>query len=223
MNRGKRNALIGRMIGLLMAIVMSVSACNFGDVNPETNPSESSEVESVGKTTESEMEESSQEPEIPPVISGTDFGVANPSGVLTETGNKDAMYEPSVEYDPESKQWYVWGSYEHVDKSSDLIVWEEALYAPGLFPTRINELFEPARAWALRGKDKDESFVECLESPDVIYNQELGKWCLYMSVIGDNHYSSIALATADSMSGPYTYQGVVVYSGCNSPIPAMIV
>ncbi|MEK5058148.1 hypothetical protein BK126_07665 [Paenibacillus sp. FSL H7-0326] len=34
-----------------------------------------------------------------------------------------------------------------------------------------------------------------------------------MSVNGENWYSSIALATADNIAGPYTYQGTVVYSG----------
>lgn len=36
---------------------------------------------------------------------------------------------------------------------------------------------------------------------------------MYMSVNGDNYYSSIAMATADSIDGPYTYAGTVVYSG----------
>lgn len=36
---------------------------------------------------------------------------------------------------------------------------------------------------------------------------------MYMSVNGSDHCSSIALATADKITGPYTYQGTVVYSG----------
>ena len=47
----------------------------------------------------------------------------------------------------------------------------------------------------------------------MIYNKKLGKWCMYMSVNGDNWYSSIVLMTSDNITGPYLYQGPVVISG----------
>lgn len=200
------------LIGMILLMLVFFVGCGFNGVETDGNSSESSEMESTGDLTESESSETSQEPEIPPVISGTDFGVANPSGVLTPTGSKDIMHAPSVEYDPESKQWYVWGSYAEIVKSSDLIVWNET-FDPGLFETKIVDAFEPSEAWALRGGDENFYLISHILSPDVIYNKDLGKWCLYMSVKGDNHYASIAMATADSMGGPYTYQGTVVYSG----------
>ena len=50
-------------------------------------------------------------------------------------------------------------------------------------------------------------------APDVIYNPTMGKWLMYMSVNGDNWCSVIVCLTADSPTGPWTYQGPVVFSG----------
>ena len=50
-------------------------------------------------------------------------------------------------------------------------------------------------------------------APDVIWNKAMNKWCMYLSVNGDNWYSSIVLLTSDNIEGPYLYQGPVVFSG----------
>lgn len=52
-------------------------------------------------------------------------------------------------------------------------------------------------------------------APDVIYNPTMGKWCMYLSLNGNQWNSSIILLTADNIAGPYVYQGPVVYSGFN--------
>ena len=52
-----------------------------------------------------------------------------------------------------------------------------------------------------------------LWAPDVIWNEAMHKWCMYMSVNGNSWYSSIVLLTADDIEGPYLYQGPVVISG----------
>ena len=50
-------------------------------------------------------------------------------------------------------------------------------------------------------------------APDVVYNEKMKKWCLYFSINGDSWASSIVLLTADRITGPYVYQGPVVFSG----------
>ena len=50
-------------------------------------------------------------------------------------------------------------------------------------------------------------------APDIIYNEKMKKWCLYFSINGDSWASSIVLLTADKITGPYVYQGPVVFSG----------
>jgi arabinan endo-1,5-alpha-L-arabinosidase len=50
-------------------------------------------------------------------------------------------------------------------------------------------------------------------APDVMWNEKMGKWCMYMSLDGDNWASVIVLLTSDNIEGPYVYQAPVVYSG----------
>lgn len=50
-------------------------------------------------------------------------------------------------------------------------------------------------------------------APDVIYNKALGKWCMYLSLNGDNWRSVIIMLSSSNITGPYVYQGPVVYSG----------
>lgn len=53
-----------------------------------------------------------------------------------------------------------------------------------------------------------------LWAPDVIYNTQMGKWCMYLSLNGKNNtqHSVIVLLTADNVDGPYVYQGPVVFT-----------
>lgn len=50
-------------------------------------------------------------------------------------------------------------------------------------------------------------------APDVIYNKQMKKWCMYMSINGDHWCSSIVCLTSDNPEGPWVYQGPVVFSG----------
>ena len=57
-------------------------------------------------------------------------------------------------------------------------------------------------------------------APDVIWNDTMGKWCMYMSVNGANYRSTIVLLTADDIEGDWEYVGPVVYSGFNNTTAA---
>lgn len=52
-------------------------------------------------------------------------------------------------------------------------------------------------------------------APDVIYNPNMEKWCMYLSLNGDYWASTIVLLTSDYPSGPFAYQGPVVCGGFN--------
>jgi arabinan endo-1,5-alpha-L-arabinosidase len=53
-------------------------------------------------------------------------------------------------------------------------------------------------------------------APDVIYNKEMGKWCFFLSLNGDNWASVIILMTGDSPVGPFTYEAPIVFGGFNN-------
>ena len=54
-----------------------------------------------------------------------------------------------------------------------------------------------------------------LWAPDVIWNPTMNKWCMYLSINGQNANCSIVLLTSDNIEGPYLYEGPVVFSGFN--------
>ncbi len=75
-----------------------------------------------------------------------------------------------------------------------------------------------AEAYAARYADDPTTWVSgCMWAPDIIYNETMQKWCMYLSINGDNWSSIIILLTADAATGPFTYQGPVVMGGLCSP------
>lgn len=50
-------------------------------------------------------------------------------------------------------------------------------------------------------------------APDIVYNKTMQKWCMYMSLNGDNWCSTIVCFISDDLEGPWIYQGPVVCSG----------
>lgn len=50
-------------------------------------------------------------------------------------------------------------------------------------------------------------------APDIVYNPTMKKWLMYMSVNGDHWASSIVCLSSNNPTGPWAYQGPVVFSG----------
>jgi len=146
------------------------------------------------------------------------------AGPTTETGNyevpletffsRTSVHDPSIVKDPKSGMYYIFGSHLAFSKSENLIEWNN-------FTTNIHTDYEtlfkePWDEWAKKATP-DGSLSGMMWAPDVIWNETMQKWCMYMSINGDNWVSSICLLTADDIEGPYEYKGVVVYSGINNP------
>lgn len=71
-----------------------------------------------------------------------------------------------------------------------------------------------AEAYAARyAADKNTWINGDMWAPDIIYNEQMKKWCMYLSINGDHWSSIIILLTATSPTGPFTYQGPVVMGG----------
>ena len=83
-------------------------------------------------------------------------------------------------------------------------------------PTEVDFGNYDASAW---NTARDDFSVQGnMWAPDVVYNDTLGKWCMYLSLNGSTWNSVIILLTADEVEGPYVYQGPVVYSGFSNTI-----
>lgn len=146
------------------------------------------------------------------------------AAVTTETGNYEvdaeeftsrvSVHDPSIVKDPKSGMYYIFGSHRAFAKSKDLMKWESFGTNIGM---EMNTLFKhPWGEWAGTATTSG-TLSGMMWAPDVIWNETMQKWCMYMSINGDNWVSSICLLTADDIEGPYEYKGVVVYSGMNNP------
>lgn len=118
-----------------------------------------------------------------------------------------SVHDPSVVYDHGT--YYIFGSHMAWAKSTDLTNWET-------FQMNINSEYTDLFGYEWENYCKSDSNPNLngnLWAPDVIYNKAMEKYCMYMSVNGDDWNSVIVMLTADSIEGPYEYAGPVVYSG----------
>lgn len=108
-----------------------------------------------------------------------------------------------------TKVYYIFGSHRAFAKSYDLQNWET-------FENNISSdyrtIFTVENEWSAMG-DATYDLSGNLWAPDVIWNKDMGKWCMYMSINGRSWNSTIALLTADSLDGDWTYIDTVIYSG----------
>lgn len=118
-----------------------------------------------------------------------------------------SVHDPSIVKDGDT--YYVFGSHMAWAKSEDLINWQEFKMN---INTEYNTLF--GDIWKnYCSTPQNANLSGNLWAPDVIWNETMGKWCMYMSVNGNNWQSAIVLLTADNIEGPYTYVDEVVFSG----------
>ena len=144
-----------------------------------------------------------------------------------------SVHDPSVVFDHTTSTYYVFGSHRAAAKSNNLMTWN-AFTAPWATESSSNasntdafttpqvtkvtkggqeyDLVFDALAWSKKGST-DYDISGNMWAPDVIWNPTMNKWCMYLSINGDHHLSSIILMTADKIEGPYRYQAPVVISG----------
>ena len=138
-----------------------------------------------------------------------------PMSAMAYTLKRVSVHDPSIVWEPVSQTYYIFGSHRAAAKTTDLMNWT-AFTAPWATATSDNATNGAALAeavkWSKRGST-NYSVDGNMWAPDVIWNKAMNKWCMYLSVNGDNWYSSIILLTADNIEGPYLYQAPVVMSG----------
>lgn len=148
-----------------------------------------------------------------------------------------SVHDPSVVWDPASQTYYIFGSHRDHAKSTDMMNWTK-ITVPWATATSSNadpnvafttpevtkikkggqeyDFAFDAVKWSALGGAQGQTKYNVTGNqwaPDVIYNKAMQKWCMYLSINGDNWYSSIIMLTADNIEGPYRYQAPVVISG----------
>lgn len=117
-------------------------------------------------------------------------------------------HDPSIFKDRDGV-YYVLGTHITGGRSTNLYDWISLDNV--LRESYSSETRNQVRAWNEEGNKGD--WFGYLWAPDVIYNEVMGKYCVYLSADGDNWKSNIVMLTADYVTGPYEYAGTVVYSG----------
>lgn len=142
------------------------------------------------------------------------FADAAPSRVSVHDPSVVIGYEATdgtvgpTETSGSKKVYCVFGSHRAWAKSYDLQDWTSFT---NNISTDYATIFATDAAYSAHGSSSYDVSGN-LWAPDVIYNKDMGKWCMYMSVNGDGFYSSIVLLTAESLTGDWTRVGTVVYS-----------
>jgi len=150
----------------------------------------------------------------------------------TVSKQRVSVHDPSVVYEPSTQRYYIFGSHKAGAWTTDLRNWTWA--APSWTPNTNENAFKTPEVktvkkggvevdmpqfnavdWSGR-TDANYSVNGNMWAPDVIWNEKLQKWCMYLSINGDAWHSSIILLTSNSIQGPYKYQAPVVISGFDS-------
>ena len=126
-----------------------------------------------------------------------------------------SVHDPSV-IKLADGSYYIIGSHLAAARSTDLQNWTWTANSnygtknTTFFRDIYTDLAKPA-GWS--GTSENYDLSGNLWAPDIVWNPDMQKYCMYLSVNGDNWHSSIVLCTADNIDGPYQYSDTIVYSG----------
>ncbi len=168
-----------------------------GETAPPEDPDEPEAPDEPDEPDEPEEPDEPDEPDTP---------------VTQATYRHVTVHDPSVVYDPVTDTYYIFGSHLAWAKSKDLRNWTT-------FTNNLTwdyaEIFAEEAAWASKASSSY-NVSGNMWAPDVIWNEDMGKWCMYMSINGPLWNSTICLLTADSPGGDWTYVGPVIQSGMSN-------
>ncbi len=121
-----------------------------------------------------------------------------------------SVHDPSI-VESDGK-YYIFGSHMEAAQSDDLMSWKSFASGVNAANPLFDNLFdESMEAFAFVGEHVDGGYA--VWAPDVIYNEVMKKWVMYFSTSHDYRTSTICFATADEITGPYTYIDTLLYSG----------
>ncbi|MBQ8466071.1 MAG: family 43 glycosylhydrolase [Prevotella sp.] len=169
----------------------------------------------------------------------TEVTVNEAKNLIKSTSKRwTSIHDPSVVYEPATKRYYIFGSHKAGAYTTDMQNWtqanptwslnnnSQAFVTPAVKKVKKGgaEVDFPqfnAMEWSNAYPDwRDENGKPWnidgnMWAPDVIWNEKMQKWCMYLSINGPIWNSSIILLTSGNITGPYLYQGPVVISGFN--------
>lgn len=145
-----------------------------------------------------------------------DFTVSYEGIAKKAVGAKVSVHDPSII--EENGVYYIFGSHMATAKSEDGRVWEsigDGYRSTNPVYTDLwaedSHVFDYAgAATSVIPTDDGGNHVW---APDVIYNETMGCYMMYYCTSSTWNASNLCYATSDSIEGPYTWQGALIYSG----------
>ena len=161
----------------------------------------------------------------------------------TQERNWKSIHDPSVVWDASTQTFYIYGSHYEGAQTKDFKSYSSITryYHGGYTKDEAYKVFQRNPVHTVKrclpGQSEEEevtlgsfnasafcsTYATDMPSwvsgdqwaPDIIYNPNMGKWCQYLSLNGDNWASVILLLTSDLPTGPFTYEAPIVFSGFN--------
>ncbi len=215
-----RKIILILILAVLLLFCMMLAACSIksGEKEVRTQYSTKERADTASETdidadTDKDTATAAQETSYPTAIPTQaptptpEVFVEEPAQIVDTNFFRVSVHDPSV-IKAEGK-YYIFGSHRAWAMTTDLMEWETFNNNISL---NYNELLGDIwKEWCKT--DSNPELRGNMWAPDVIYNTAMNKYCMYMSVNGDDWNSVIVLLTSDSIEGPYEYVGPVVYSG----------
>lgn len=121
------------------------------------------------------------------------------------------VHDPAIFLDKDGS-YYIFGTHMTAASSKDLRYWNS--FAEGVTPENplFSNLFEDEKkAFAFCGKFNGKEYA--VWAPDVSYNPVMNKYVMYFCTSGSYVKSSLCMAVADNVQGPYTFVDTLLHSG----------
>lgn len=132
---------------------------------------------------------------------------------MNEAYRRVGVHDPSVIQDPKNGRYYIFGSHCAWAWSDDLENW--TAFNNNVTEASAVTIFKDEIVWCKKANSAY-NIAGNLWAPDVIWNESMKKWCMYMSINGPKWNSTISLLTADTLDGNWTYVGPVIQSGMSN-------
>ncbi|MCR4902168.1 MAG: glycoside hydrolase family 43 protein [Butyrivibrio sp.] len=145
----------------------------------------------------------------------SDFTVSYEGISLGSINASASVHDPSIIKD--NGMFYIFGTHLTAASSEDLRKWTYLGNGYNAGNKVYGDLFTNDKVFEYTGKGN--SIVPTddggchLWAPDVIYNEAMGKYLLYYCTSSTWNASTLEYASADSIEGPYEFEGNLIYSG----------
>lgn len=173
-------------------------------------------------------------------LTSTQLTSAKASKSYTNVG----VHDPSIYYDKNQSKFYVIGSHLGIGSSSNLSAWsgistgtnhstllggkayweafdscpthEVQVKNGTTISTKTLPSFNAGDYCSIYAADRTSWIGGDMWAPDVVWNPNMQKYCMYLSLNGDHWASVIVLLTSDYPDRGFTYEAPIVFGGFNN-------